>query len=74
VIEKIIFFDHVIGDKKPVPCFVVGEVIQEDKLSIVLRYWGCLEQEDDSNDEHVTILKSTVISRLRSGEWVVKEG
>jgi hypothetical protein len=65
MIEKILFLDHHLGAKEPMLCYAVGEVVDENDQSIVLQYWGCIgEDVDDSNNEYVTIVKSTVVTRL----------
>jgi hypothetical protein len=70
MIDLIIFRDHQLGDKKSALCYAVGEVASEDEGEIVLRFWGCVnDDEDDSNDEYQTILKSTIIARLRAVKW-----
>jgi hypothetical protein len=72
-IEKIIFWDHVIGSKKPALCSVIGEVFEESELIIVVRYWACLEEEGgEENSEFLTVLKSTVVARLVSDTWLAR--
>jgi hypothetical protein len=71
MIDLIIFRDHQLGDKKSALCYAIGEVAREDDDEVVLRFWGCVndDEDDDSNDEYQTILKSTILGRLRAKNW-----
>ena len=57
---RLTFWDHCIGGKSPVLCNVSGEVVIENDLFIVLRYWQC---EVEDNDEYTTVLKSTIVAK-----------
>ncbi|MBK7380541.1 MAG: hypothetical protein IPJ03_16420 [Ignavibacteriales bacterium] len=73
--ELITFLDHHAGDKKPAMCQIVGEVTHENNIYLNIRYWTVLDMEsgdainDDINDEIVTIIKSTILTRLKSKGW-----
>ena len=55
------FWDHVCGADKVVKCRIFGYMIKEDKLSVTLSWWDCMDGDfKDDNQEHVTLLKSTL--------------
>ena len=62
---KIKFYDHSIGSKELMECETVGWLQENDQKSILLTYWVCLSEDEDTrkeNIEPVRIIKSTIIS------------
>jgi hypothetical protein len=73
--QIITFLDHHDGSNKPAICEVIGEVTFENNLYLNIRYWTTLSELDDEpaddalNDEIVTIVKSTILTRLLIETW-----
>lgn len=74
-LEMITFLDHALNSKEPAICRVVGEVIEDNSICLLVRYWTVINSEtylpddDRDNDEVVCILKSTILHRKVSLGW-----
>ena len=59
-IVQVVLLDHAIDDR-PFACTVFGILVEEDELTIKIRYWHCNEKEDDDhNHEHIVIVKGAI--------------
>lgn len=57
------FYDHVMGESRPVTCKVYGYIVRQCKVSITLSWWECEDMDmKEDNQELVTILKGAIIS------------
>jgi len=61
--------DHIIGSKELVECFVSGVVVDADDHKVTLCYWTVPDGEFEGNDEHMTLLRVSVIKWRKVAKW-----